>query len=279
MNRFWCALVATLLAAPSAFGQSAPYADPPAVADQSPALFVVNARQATLQGDKLVLDGVSPGAVVFATRPSRSILHVATPDLIELWRTGSFAKNPPNAVVSVFAKDGSGISDVVVVLARPALSGDKLVFDVALVDGSIAGAEGPASVYIDTVWIQGGRYIGHQQDDGRYLASRRQQVRHQHAARLVQPRALGRADPPANPNAAARRCRPAAEAGADEPHPDRVLVSCWLPRSPPAPLSMPRRAPPRRRRAAWPPPMRRRAWRCCSPFTPRAPRCRATRSS
>ena len=160
MDRFWCALVAILLAAPSAFGQAAPPADPPVVADQSPALFVVNARQATLQGDKLMLDGVSPGAVVFATRPSRSILHVATLDLIELWRTGSFARSPPNAVVSVFAKDGSGISDVVVVLARPALSAEKLVFDVAVVNGSIAGAEGPASVFIDTVWFQGGQYIG-----------------------------------------------------------------------------------------------------------------------
>jgi hypothetical protein len=130
------------------------------VADQSPVLFVLNARAARLAGSRLTLEGVSPGAIVLATRPSRSVLQVATPDLVELWRTGSFARNPPNAALSVFEKDGSGISDAVVVLARPILAGDTLTFDVAVVNGSIAGADGPASVFIDTIWFQGGQYIG-----------------------------------------------------------------------------------------------------------------------
>jgi hypothetical protein len=151
------ASLAASLAATSTFAQ---------VADQSPVLFVLNARNATLQGNKLTLEGVSPSAVVFATRPSRSILHVATPDMVELWKSGTFAKNPPNAAISVFEKDGSGISDAVVVLGRANLAGDTLVFDVAVVNGSIAGADGPASMFIDTIWFQGGEYIGKSKTSG-----------------------------------------------------------------------------------------------------------------
>lgn len=161
--RSCCALAAAaILVAASAVAQTA--TDP--VADQSPVLFVVNSRNAKLQADKLTLEGVSPRAIVFATRPSRSILQIATPDMVELWRTGSFARNPPNATVSVFEKDGSGISDAVVILAKATLTGDTLVFDVALVNGNIAGAEGPASVFIDTIWFQEGKYIGDSKTTG-----------------------------------------------------------------------------------------------------------------
>lgn len=161
--RSCCALVmAALLAAIPAAAQTAPAP----VADQSPVLFVVNARNAKLQAGKLTLQGVSPSAIVFATRPSRSVLHIATADVVELWRTGSFAWNPPNATISVFEKDGSGISDAVVILAKANLAGDTLVFDVAVVNGNISGAEGPASVFIDTIWFQEGKYIGSNQTTG-----------------------------------------------------------------------------------------------------------------
>jgi hypothetical protein len=66
----------------------------------------------------------------------------------------------------VFDKDGSGISDAVVILTKANLTGDTLVFDVAVVNGNIAGAEGPASVFIDTVWFQDGRYIGDSRTTG-----------------------------------------------------------------------------------------------------------------
>ena len=155
-------VTAALLAATTAVAQTAPAP----VADQSPVLFVVNSRNAKLQADKLTLEGVSPSAIVFATSPSRSILHVATADMVELWRTGSFARNPPNAAISVFEKDGSGISDAVVILAKANLVGDTLVFDVAVVNGSISGAEGPASVFIDTIWFQEGEYIGSNKTTG-----------------------------------------------------------------------------------------------------------------
>ena len=55
----------------------------------------------------------------------------STAELVDLWATGSFAKDPPNATVSAFAKDGSKVTDAVVVLRSPKVDGDKLTFDVA----------------------------------------------------------------------------------------------------------------------------------------------------
>src|SRR5262245_3399388 len=118
-----------------------------------PSLIVLNARGASLQGQQLTLIGVAPNSIVFADRPVRSAGHVLTTHLIEEWATGSdsFAKDPPNATVSVFSKDGSEIRDAVVVLKTPNLSGDRLTFDVQVLEGDLTGADGPASVFIDII--------------------------------------------------------------------------------------------------------------------------------
>lgn len=137
----------------------------------SSALIVVNARGAKLAGQKLTLEGVAPNAVLFMTRPVRGVGHMLTPEMVDIWTTGSFAKDPPNATVSVFQKDGSSVSDIVAVLKSPKLDGDKLTFDVQVLEGSIANADGPASIFIDTVWFglggsQGLTYLGQNQTTG-----------------------------------------------------------------------------------------------------------------
>jgi hypothetical protein len=118
-----------------------------------PSLFVLNARGANLQGGKLVLTGVSPNAIVFADRPVRSAGHDLTSRIVEDWGSGSdnFAKDPPNATVSAFQKDGSGVRDVVVVLKNPKLEGENLAFDVDVLEGDIKGADGAAAVFIDII--------------------------------------------------------------------------------------------------------------------------------
>jgi hypothetical protein len=143
----------------------------PTARKHSAALIVVNARGAKLQGQKLVLEGVAPSAIMFATRPTRAVGHMLTPDMVAIWTTGSFAKDPPNATVSVFQKDGSNVSDIVAVLKSPKLEGDNLTFDVHVLEGSIANADGPASVFIDTIWFgiggsQGVSYLGQNQTTG-----------------------------------------------------------------------------------------------------------------
>ncbi len=117
-----------------------------------PSLFVLNSRAATLQGETLVLTGIAPSSIIFADRPVRSAGHQPTADVIAEWGSGddSFTKNPPNATLSVFGKDGA-VKDAVVVLKNPKLEGDKLTFTVQTLEGDIIGADGGAALFIDII--------------------------------------------------------------------------------------------------------------------------------
>ena len=119
--------------------------------DMVPSLFVTNAHSASLQGQALTLAGVSPTSIVFADRPVRAAGHLPTEALLEEWTTGDFAKDAPNATVSVLSKDGLSAHDVVVELRTPHLEGDRLTFDVRVLEGDLAGADGPAAVFIDII--------------------------------------------------------------------------------------------------------------------------------
>jgi hypothetical protein len=83
----------------------------------------------------------------------RAAGHDLTSRIVEDWSKGSdnFAQDPPNATVSGFSKDGSGVKDAVVVLRTPKLEGDRLTFDVDVLEGDLAGADGAASLFIDII--------------------------------------------------------------------------------------------------------------------------------
>jgi hypothetical protein len=130
-----------------------------------PSLIVMNARGATLEAGKLTLTGVSPSSIVFADRPVRAAGHSLTSDLLQEWSPGndsddSFAKEPPNATVSVFSKDGGKVRDAVVVLKTAKLEGDRLTFDVDVLEGDLAGGDGPASLFIDRFGFAYGGRVG-----------------------------------------------------------------------------------------------------------------------
>jgi hypothetical protein len=122
--------------------------------DIVPSLIVMNARGASLQGGKLTLTGVAPNSIVFADRPVRAAGHALTTHLLEEWAPNnesdeSFTKDPPNGTVSVFSTDGSKIRDAVVTLKTAKLEGDKLTFDVDVLEGELTGGDGPAALFID----------------------------------------------------------------------------------------------------------------------------------
>jgi hypothetical protein len=162
------ALIATVILVgmpPSVFAQNA--APPNAPAEKTigvastpdatkvePSLIVMNAAGATLDDSKLTLTGIAPSAIIFADRPTRAAGHALTVHLLEEWGSAadaSFAKDPPNATVSAFNKDGSLTRDAVVVLKSPSMQGDKLTFEVQVLEGDLKGADGPASVFIDII--------------------------------------------------------------------------------------------------------------------------------
>jgi hypothetical protein len=129
---------------------------PSTTAKVEPSLIVMNAGGAVLDANKLILTGIAPNAIIFADRPTRAAGHALTVHLLEEWGTAadaSFAKDPPNATVSAFSKDGSLTRDAVVVLKNPSLQGDKLTFEVQVLEGDLKGADGPASVFIDIIGL------------------------------------------------------------------------------------------------------------------------------
>jgi hypothetical protein len=125
-----------------------------------PSLIVMNARGATLQAGKLTLTGVASNSIVFADRPVRAAGHSLTTDLLKEWLPEeTFTKDPPNATVSVLSTDGSKIRDAVVVLKTAKLEGDRLTFDVDVLEGELAGGDGPAALFIDR-FAYGGFHAG-----------------------------------------------------------------------------------------------------------------------
>ena len=73
----------------------------------------------------------------------------------------SFARTPPNATVSAFSKGKMGVVDAVVVLKSPKLEGEKLTFDVDVLEGNLAGADGAATVFMDIINLPVARRTSH----------------------------------------------------------------------------------------------------------------------
>ena len=123
----------------------------PAQSAMIPSLAVINSRGASLQGNTLTMTNVSSNSIVFADRPVRAAGHVLTKDFLKEWDEGSdsFAHDPPNATISVLGADGSSVEDAVVVLKAPKLEGDKLTFEVSVLEGGLSKATGPASLFVD----------------------------------------------------------------------------------------------------------------------------------
>jgi hypothetical protein len=132
----------------------------PASSAMIPSLAVINSRGATLQGNTLTMNDVSSNSIVFADRPVRAAGHVLTKDFLKEWDEGgdTFAHDPPNATLSVLGADGTSVEDAVVVLKSPKLDGNKLTFEVSVLEGGLSKATGPASLFID--WFAARGYGG-----------------------------------------------------------------------------------------------------------------------
>jgi hypothetical protein len=117
-------------------------------------LFVQNAKSMTYDkaSGKLTMLGISPVTIFFTDRPERIAGNMLTSLFVPFWSEGkdSFAKDNPNANLSVLEKD-STVADAVVTLRNPVLKGENLSYDVAVLEGSMPAKGGPASLFIDII--------------------------------------------------------------------------------------------------------------------------------
>ena len=114
-------------------------------------LFVQNAKGVTFAEGKLVLQGVNPVTVCFTDRPARLAGHMQTSKFVPLWSKGkdSFLKDNPNATLSVFS--GDKVSDLVVELSNPQLSGSDLSYDARILEGTPPVNAGACALFIDII--------------------------------------------------------------------------------------------------------------------------------
>lgn len=106
-------------------------------------LFVQSADGVKIANGKLTLVGVSTNTIFFSDSPARVAGHMTTKEFVPFWSEGTDS----------FSKDGSTIRDAVVVLRNPKLDGDRLTFDVQVLEGDLSGADGAAAVFIDIVGL------------------------------------------------------------------------------------------------------------------------------
>jgi hypothetical protein len=147
-------VAAAMLAAPAALAVEVPAAAPV----MAQLLFVQNAASVEIGagGRTLTLKGFSPTTLFFSDRPVRIAGHYRTEEYLQFWKAGpdSFLKDPPNATLSAFQKGKDELSDVVVTLRNPRVSGSDLTYDIVVVSGALppAGA-GPVSLFIDIIGL------------------------------------------------------------------------------------------------------------------------------
>lgn len=167
------AALAAGLALAAAGGQAAEPANPheplaktigkPSHPAPVPSLGVINSDGATLADGKLTLTGVSGNVIVFADRPVRAAGHESMDLFLARWGDGkdSFAKDPPNATISVLGGTDAGVADAVVTISNPKLQDGNLTFDAKVLEGDLGGVKGPAALFIDWWAVTPGGYVVH----------------------------------------------------------------------------------------------------------------------
>jgi hypothetical protein len=113
-------------------------------------LFVQNALTGSFDGKTLILKGVGL-TLFFSDRPERVTGHLGTPEFVGHWDKGpdSFAKNPPNATLSIFGD--KEVTSVVVELTRPRLDRTTLSYQAKVLTGKLPASFKESSLFIDVL--------------------------------------------------------------------------------------------------------------------------------
>ena len=134
---------------------------PARAADNAVQLMFVQSAESLRADDKtLRLVNVSPQAIYFSDRPKRVAGHLTMPAYLEEWTAAAgannFAKNPPNATLSVYESGQSTNALAVVTLSQPVVEGKDLVYSYKLIEGKVPNAGGATSLFIDWIGVGGG---------------------------------------------------------------------------------------------------------------------------
>jgi hypothetical protein len=119
-------------------------------------LFVQNATGVEYDRAKgtLRMKNIGRSTLFFTDRPVRMAGHYHTRDeFLRLWSEGpdSFAKNPPNATLSMLEVGKADLQNAVINLKNPRMRGKDLVYDITIIEGTVPQAAGDAVLFIDVL--------------------------------------------------------------------------------------------------------------------------------
>ncbi len=148
--------LAALVALPQAgFAQAPVKSAPVAVSQQKVELLFVQ-NSTGIEYDKakstLRMKNIAQSTLFFTDRPVRMAGHYHTRDeFLPLWSEGpdSFAKNPPNATLSLLEVGKADLQNAVVNLRNPRIQGKDLIYDIAIIEGTVPQSAGEAVLFID----------------------------------------------------------------------------------------------------------------------------------
>jgi hypothetical protein len=111
----------------------------------------IDYKKSDAQSGVMTLYDVPPQTTFFTDRPNRVVGNVPTSAFVTKWTTdrgpNGFASNPPNAAVTVFQSDGA--KTAIVELRNPRLDGNKLSYDVRVLQGISSTQPAEGVVFID----------------------------------------------------------------------------------------------------------------------------------
>ena len=117
-------------------------------------LFVQNSQDVSFTKgatSTVTLKNASPNTIFFSDRPARIAGQVSNEGFLKIWneQADSFKKDPPNASISIV--NGEEISDVIVELSNPRISGKDITYDINVIKGEIPEKGGVTALFIDGI--------------------------------------------------------------------------------------------------------------------------------
>jgi hypothetical protein len=123
-------------------------------------MFVQTADDFKADGKTLRLVNVGKQTLYFSDRPARVAGHLTMPAYLDEWtaRAGpnNFAKDPPNATLSVYEGGKKENVLTVVKISDPVIDGNDLVYRYKLIEGSMPKSGGATALFIDWIGVGGG---------------------------------------------------------------------------------------------------------------------------
>jgi hypothetical protein len=114
-------------------------------------LFVQSAKKIDYKDGVMTLYDVPKQTMFFTDRPNRVVGNLPTDKFLARWTTdkgpNGFASNPPNAAVTVFQPDGA--KTAIVELSNPRLDGNKLSYNVKVLQGIASAVPAEGVLFID----------------------------------------------------------------------------------------------------------------------------------